>query len=227
MALSFVQNEKVLNMFFIVDVSGSMGSDSKIGTVNRAINNVIAEINGKLQSKLDATVVKLRVVTFCSKENEKVVKYVVGDERSGVDISSFVWKDISKEECYGGTPIGSAIDEVSKLFEENAYREYLGKRIAPPFLLLVSDGVPTEDMSMVEAAIDRMHTTTAGLQSVFTAIGIDCDDSDVAAGVLKRFGKNGYGSGNSADPEVLKDLIVNLTISSIKANKDDNRGDLL
>lgn len=200
---------KVLPIFFLVDVSGSMRHD-RIGAVNVAMRDVVAELKNKLApDNLDVSYV-VRVLTF----GRYGADYKYGTKSAGIPLAEYEWTEITDDECDGYTPMGECIEKVCEVFEDGVYPEYLGARIATPFVLLISDGEPNGNVDVKEIS-EKLFKTKVGNKSICVSIGISVDDNEVAKDVLKTFGKSGFVSADGSRPEELADLISKVTIASL------------
>ena len=209
---------KNLPIFFLVDVSGSMKHD-RIGAVNVAMRDVVAELKNKLApDNLDISYV-VRVLTF----GKHGADYKYGTMNAGIPLADYEWTEITDEECNGYTPMGECIEKVYEVFQDGVYPEYLGSRIATPFVLLISDGEPNGDVDVKEIS-EKLFETKVGNKSICVSIGISVEDNEVAKDVLKAFGKSGFVSADGSRPEELADLIAKVTVASLTTASDTGTG---
>jgi uncharacterized protein YegL len=135
----------------------------KIGTVNNAIQSAIPEM---ASAAADNPNVQLfaRTLRF-----ESEAKWVTN---GAVPIEEFAWDDLT---ATGGTSMGRAFDALAA---ELAIPP-MSERALPPVLVLLSDGMPTDDY---RAALDKLLRLPWGKKSVRVAISIghDADDSVLA-----------------------------------------------
>lgn len=121
---------KNLVMFYLIDTSGSMYG-KKIGSVNTAMEEIIAEIRTIGGSDSD---VKIAMLTFGGK-----CEWVQSEPES---VETFQWKNIEKP--FGLTPMGAAFEELNSKMSRNGFLKAPGLSFAP-IVILVSDGEPTDD----------------------------------------------------------------------------------
>lgn len=212
------KKKKTLPIFFLVDVSGTMKRD-RIGAVNIAMRDVVRELKNKIAQKNQDINYVIRVLTF----GRYGAQYKYGSLEQGIPLDQYGWTEISDEECDGYTPMGECIKLVSQAFAEGVYPEYLGRYLATPFILLISDGQPNGDVDVYEAT-NELRTTKIGSQSVIVSIGISVDDNEVAKDVLRHFGKSGFALGDGARPEELAELIKQITTASIDIASENRSG---
>jgi uncharacterized protein YegL len=159
---------RTLRFLVLTDVSGSMAGD-KIQTVNRAMRECIPEMRKNNQDNPFAAMF-VEVITFST----GAVWHL---PRTSVDELS--WKDLGAN---GVTDLGAAIDLVTEALDV----QNMGKRNLPPVLLLLSDGMPTDDW---ELALRRFEATPWGKPGrtvrIAVAIGEGADKR-----VLERFTGN-------------------------------------
>lgn len=124
---------RVMNLFFMVDTSGSM-EGGKIAATNNAIRNVIPIIEDISAKNPDAEI-KIAVMDFSDD-----VKWVYSEPRSPQD---FVWEDL---EAGGLTSLGEACVELSyKLSRKEGGYMTSASGSYQPAIILLSDGLPTDD----------------------------------------------------------------------------------
>lgn len=189
----------VQHLFFLIDVSGSMKNE-RIGIVNSVMKDLISELKSQSLKDMDRNY-KVRILTF----GGKGVQFKYGSLVQGILLDDYEWTDISDEECDGYTPMGECIDTVCQAFADGVYQEYLGQRIALPFVFLISDGQANGE-SDVKEATDRLFATRVGSRSLRVFIRINADDDGEAKTMLQRFGKYGYVCIDGANGEEINRL---------------------
>ena len=212
------KRNKTLPIFLLTDISGTM-KGNRARAVNVAMKDVVAELKNKLAPDNMDVNYNVRVLTF----GRYGAAYKYGTLTERIPLDEYEWTDITDEECDGYTPMGECIEMVCEAFEDGRYQEYLGKRLATPFVLLISDGQPNGDVD-VEEACHRLFATKVGNKSVCVSIGISEDDNEVAKDVLKTLGKSGYASGDGSKPEELVKLISLVTVASLSTASDTGDG---
>lgn len=155
---------KTLQIWILADCSSSM-ADEKIETVNRTMEECLSELIEHQEENPFADLF-LRCVAFNNNAFHHISELT--------PIKDVVWTPLRAE---GLTAMGGAIQLVS----EEMAPEKMGQRNAPPLLVLLSDGAPTDDF---KGALDRFNRTAWGTpgRTVRVAIGIGAAaDTDVLA----------------------------------------------
>lgn len=147
-----------LNFFWIVDCSGSMYGE-KIGTVNNAIQQTIPEMRSAAEDNPNAQLL-IRTLAFSDGANWLTA--------NPVPIESFVWNDLEADGC---TSLGQAFDLLAAQLDVSQ----LGTRALPPVLVLLSDGIPTDDW---KKPLERLQQLPWGKKAVKIAISIGSDADD-------------------------------------------------
>lgn len=154
--------QRPLHFFWIVDCSGSMHGD-KIGTVNNAIQSTIPEMVAAAEGNPNAQLY-VRTLKF-----ESDARWIT---EGAVPIENFAWNDLTAS---GGTSLGQAFD----LLASELTIPPMSERALPPVLVLLSDGMPTDDY---QTTLSKLLNLPWGKKSVRIAISIgnDADDSVLA-----------------------------------------------
>ena len=109
-----------------------------------------------------------------------------GDEaalhQTMVPASRAKWTDLTPR---GRTPMGSAFTQTRELLDD---AEAVPERAFPPTLVLVSDGMPTDDW---EAPLDALLSSPRGSRALRVAVGIGTDRTAEADEVLRTFSTPG------------------------------------
>jgi uncharacterized protein YegL len=135
----------------------------KIGTVNNAIQSTVPEMASAAADNPNARLF-VRTLRF-----ESDAKWVTS---GAVPIEEFAWGDLT---ATGGTSMGKALD----MLAAELTIPPMSERALPPVLVLLSDGMPTDDY---RTALDKLLRLPWGKKSVRIAISIghDADDSVLA-----------------------------------------------
>lgn len=162
---------RVLNLFLLVDTSGSMAGE-KIAAVNDAIRNTIPIVKDINDSNPDAEI-KVSALTFNGAHQ--------WTSPNPVEIDKFEWTDVIAN---GWTAMGAACYELNnKMSRTNGFLNSPSGSYAPVVILL-SDGAPTDDFdSGMKALLNNnwfKHSTRVAI-----AIG-----NDACIDVLKTFTGN-------------------------------------
>ncbi|MEV4715033.1 VWA domain-containing protein [Micromonospora sp. NPDC049374] len=156
----------------LADVSGSMEGD-KIIQLNRSIAGMFDAFGAE-----DSVRGEIHVAVVAFGGDEAVLHQAM------VPASRAVWVDLTPR---GRTPMGSAFTRVRELLDD---AEAVPERAFPPALVLVSDGMPTDDW---EAPLDDLLSSRWGSRALRVAVGIGTDRTAEADEVLRTFSTPGVG----------------------------------
>ena len=159
-------SSRVLKVYWLIDVSGSM-ADDKIGSVNRAIRECIVPMREAAEEHPEIRMY-VRVMKFSSSAQWHTVETKIDD---------FEWSDLSVD---GLTVTGEAL----KLMAQELTIEKMGKRAVPPVIILMSDGEATDDY---EGGINALLSERWGTKTARVAIAIG-QDANIAE--LSKFCSN-------------------------------------
>lgn len=141
-----------------------MSVDGKIQSLNLAVREAIPHLRGLARNTPFARML-IRAITFSDGARWHV--------EVPTPVDRFVWTDVT---AYGETDLGEALRLVRSSLDSDSFSYAL-----PPALVLVSDGLPTDDFS------ESLHDLLAhplGAKTVRVAVGIG-QDADTAT--LKDF----------------------------------------
>jgi uncharacterized protein YegL len=156
--------KRPLQFIWLVDCSGSM-KGKRIESLNFAIHECIKPMQDVADENPNAQIL-VRAIKFSNGAQWHISQ--------PTDIHDFKWSDVSAE---GVTDMGHALREVAKALELKSMPE----RGLPPVLVLLSDGMPTDDFNDgLKALMDQPW----GRKSVRIAVAIG-DDAD--EDVLRKF----------------------------------------
>ena len=162
---------RTLNIFLMVDTSGSMAGE-KIAAVNDAMRNIIPVINSISESNSEADI-KMAVMTFNSTWNWMTSQPQLP--------SDFIWND---QTAGGMTALGQSCEELDKrLSHKHGFLSPASGSYAPVVILL-SDGGPTDDFN---AGMAQLEQNAWFRRAIRIAIAIG-DDADID--VLETFAGN-------------------------------------
>lgn len=151
-----------LPIFILADTSGSMRGE-KINELNLALREMLTALNeaddirGKFQ---------LAVIGFGG--DVSLIQPL--EDISGITLEEMI--------ASGNTPMGQAFDTVSDMIED---RDVVSSRAYTPTIVLISDGLPTDDTSNGNyfdwEPLKRLHTAerTSKCQRLALGIGEDAD----------------------------------------------------
>jgi len=154
-----------LHFFILADCSGSMASDGKMQALNNAIRETLPHLVDVASQNPHANVL-VRAIGFSTG-----ARWHIGEP---TPVTRVVWEDL---ETGGYTDLGAALD----LLSPQLAPPLLEERSLPPAILLVSDGMPTDDY---RRALGRFLDEPMGRRAVRMAVGIG-RDADIE--VLERF----------------------------------------
>jgi uncharacterized protein YegL len=159
-----------LPVIVLADISGSMQAnelEDKIGVLNRSIAAMLSAF-----ADLDSArgQINVALVVFGGDEARLHLPMAPASEAR--------WTDMV---AGGGTPMGAAFDVARDILEDPAT---VVERAFEPTLVLVSDGVPTDDWS---PALDELLSSRRGAKALRIAIGIGTDRLPDADDVLAKF----------------------------------------
>jgi len=159
---------RLMPVILLLDTSGSMGIDGKIATLNDAVSRMI---NAFKQVEIPGCQTVISVVSFGG-----TAKIHIPATR----VSLIDWKPL---EADGNTPMGAAFKLVGEILKDPTK---VPERSFKPNLVLVSDGIPTDEW---EKHLSDLDESSHGKRAMRFAVGIG---ADLRLDVLKRFvGKDG------------------------------------
>lgn len=153
---------RVLNVFYLLDVSGSM-TGAKITMLNSAMEETTAELKKQAKNNADAEV-KVAVLTFssgCRWLNP------AGPESLEED---FIWEEL---QAGGLTDMGAALKELNDKLSRKQYLNALTGNYLP-VIIVMTDGGATDDYSKALAEI-RQNKWFQRATKIGFAIGEDAD----------------------------------------------------
>ncbi len=157
-----------LHFIFIADCSTSMKHSGKIEALNQAIRDALPDMCRVADENPNAEVL-VRAIAFSSGA------YWINPKP--VPVEDFIWQDL---EASGVTDLGAAIH----LLQEELQIPPMSERALPPVLVLISDGIPTDNY---EEALEELFKLPWGIKAVKLAIGIG---RGISERMLKKFINN-------------------------------------
>jgi uncharacterized protein YegL len=154
-----------LHFIWIADCSGSMRVDGKIQSLNTAIREAIPHMQ-KVASENPNAQVLVRALTFSSGAQWHISQ--------PTPVEEFKWVDLKAN---GETDMGKALSMVA----EQLRIPPMTDRALPPVLVLISDGLPTDNF---KKGLAELMEQAWGKKAVRMAIAIG---SDADHDVLQRF----------------------------------------
>jgi uncharacterized protein YegL len=160
---------RTMVLFFVIDTSGSMKDDGKIGAVNAAIDEVIPALQEVSDENADAQI-KIAALEFSSG-----ARWITAN--GPVEADQFHWNYIDAE---GTTDLGAACKALNEKLSTKGFMNEATGSFAPA-IFLMSDGEPTDDWQSGLNQLKQNNWFKAGVK-VAVAIG-DGANKDV----LKAF----------------------------------------
>jgi uncharacterized protein YegL len=201
---------KAMPILLLLDISGSMGVEGKIDSLNKAIKEMLAAL--KKEEAESETLFLVGAVTF-------------GNEVENIpftEVDKVPWQSLS---AGGQTPMGSAL-EMAKSMIENREEKMITGRAWAPAVVLVSDGrpYPEDENRKFERLLGPFINEGRSSKCDRWAMGIG---SDLDEQFLRRFAKPRQGPdqpdqffiGGAAEI-VLFFKRVTMTISKVLKSKD-------
>ncbi len=171
--------QKHLNMFFIVDVSGSMRKEGRIQAVNEAFTNMVPILREVQRDCMAEFELNIAIMTF-----DQEARWIVPP----TPILEYNHKEI---ECsQWGTYFSKAFKTLGGKLTKSEYMAYTGK-IVKPYIMLMTDGEPTEGDNY-EPEIDKLlkNDLFSQAQRFAVLIGNDTIHSASARATVEKFVSN-------------------------------------
>jgi uncharacterized protein YegL len=175
-----------LHFLILADCSGSMAADGKMQALNNAIRETLPHLVDVASQNPHANVL-VRAIAFSSGARWHI--------EHPTPVEQVAWDDL---DTGGYTDLGAALD----LLAPQLAPPHIEERSLPPAVLLISDGMPTDDY---KPALGRFLDEPMGRRAVRMAVGIG-RDADLE--VLERFvGSSEHGPVTANNPEQLIRMI--------------------
>lgn len=130
-----VPARRVLNVFYVLDVSGSM-SGAPIATLNMAMGETIEALKNEAKGNADA-ILRISVLQFSTG-----CKWVTSNGPEELE-GDFIWSDL---EAGGLTDMGAALNELDKKLSRSEYLSSITGNYLP-VIIFMTDGYATDDYS--------------------------------------------------------------------------------
>ncbi len=148
-----------LHLFFLIDASDSMSYGGKVETLNNAIREAIPHIR-EIAREAEGSI-KVHALSFSTG-----ARWIVNN----VDVRDFTWDNITTK---GVTDMGRGFE----ILAEKLSSDFQGERGYQPVMILLSDGLPTDDY---EAGLKKLKATKWGNKAIRISIAIGSEtDMDV------------------------------------------------
>ena len=189
---------RTMNLFFLVDTSGSMSGD-KIGAVNDAIRETVPDLKDLSSSNPDAAI-KIAALQFDTD--------VCWLNPQPIDSEDFYWSDLR---AGGLTALGLALNNLNEKLSKTQFLQEAAGSYAP-VLILLSDGGPTDDYSSALNNIKQNNWFKYAIK-IAIAIGNDADKE-----MLTQFAGNSEAVIEVHNKAALKAIIKFVSITSSQVN---------
>lgn len=157
-------------VLILADISGSMADDGKMKVLNSSLASMIRDFAAEDSPNGEIIV---GVVTFG--DDKAVLHHPL------IPAKQARWTDMLPA---GNTPLGKAIDLVCDLLADE---DAIPKWSSAPTIVLVSDGIPTDDW---RRPLERLLTSQRGAQAVRLAVVIGSEAAQSSYHVLESFVAN-------------------------------------
>jgi uncharacterized protein YegL len=175
-----------LHFFVLADCSGSMAADGKMAALNNAIRETLPHLVDVADQNPHAQVL-VRIIRFATGADWHL--------ETPTPVRDLRWSELQSG---GYTDLGAAFDLLIPQLRTPPMEE----RALPPAILLVSDGMPTDEY---HAALSRLLAEPMGAKAIRMAVGIG---RDVDLAVLDQFcASEDHGPVTANNPEQLVRLI--------------------
>jgi uncharacterized protein YegL len=153
-------SKKTMNVFVLVDTSGSMSIEGRMETLGAMMEDIIPELRAA-QSAHDFADMQIQVIDFSTEAG-----WCTEQSQS---IHNFSWPQLM---AIGFTNLGAAV----RLLVEAVSPETMTSDKLPPVLILISDGAPTDDWESELRVLNATDWGGLGRSTRFgIAIGGDAD----------------------------------------------------
>lgn len=160
--------KRELVVFYVLDTSGSMNDDGKIGILNEAMRETTNVLTDIAKSNSDAEL-KIAVLQFNSG-----AQWVTED--GPVYLEDFTWDDLS---AGGLTDVGEALKELyDKMSRETFLKSETGQFL--PIVIFMSDGYPTDNWEKKLAELKNTNKWFARATKIGFALGEEADEKILA-----------------------------------------------
>lgn len=197
--------QKLLNLFFIVDISGSMRFHGRIEAVNEAFEQMIPELQ-KLQKESQSEFeLRIAIMTF-----DQHARWIVDP----TPILEYHHEEIQCSQWV--TYFSAAFRTLGEKLSRSEYMAHQGK-VAQPYIMLLTDGEPTKDDDY-QPELDKLLENSWFTQSQRFAvlIGEDTINSPAAREAVGKFVTNpGEGIINAADAVAIAAEVQAKTIHTV------------
>lgn len=220
-SMSTKGTQKLLNTFFVVDISGSMRAEGRIDAVNEAFIQMVPILRQVQLDCLSEFELRIAIMTFDASARWIVAPTPILDyNHEEIDCSQWV--------TYYSRAFRTLGDKLTK----GEYMAHTGK-IAQPYIMFMTDGAPTKEDNY-EPELDKLQENSwfKSAQRFAVLIGKDTINNPSARAAVEKFVSDSTeGIINAADASVIAAEIQAKTIHTVvnmtKHNVIDDLGGLL
>ena len=197
---------KLLNIIFIVDVSGSMRGEKRIDAVNEAFTQMIPALRQIQMECMSEFELNISIMTF-----DQDARWIVNP----TPIMEYDHNDIACSEWV--TYFSNAFRKMREKLTRKEFMAHTGK-IAQPYIMFMTDGEPT-DGDNYESELDTLleNGWFTNSQRFAVLIGKDAINSSSARRAVSKFVSNAEeGIINAADAAAIAAEVQAKTIHTIQ-----------
>lgn len=216
---SVARHRQILNLLFMIDVSGSMRGQ-RIGMVNYALENIFKELKRRDEAN---AVIKVGLMEFSEEAEWLTPRPVLLDDFVFTKIQAQPWL----------TNFGPAFDKLREKLSRNAFMDPDVGEYFAPVILFITDGEPT-DVAEYPDALARLSRNGWFKQAArfAIAVGEEARNENVAR-LLSSFTGDAKNVRYADEGEALCSLIqyvairasqVQTSMVSVGGNTDKNNG---
>lgn len=197
---------KLLNIIFIVDISGSMRGEKRIDAVNEAFTQMIPALRQIQMDSMSEFELKISIMTF-----DQDARWIVNP----TPIMEYDHNDIACSEWV--TFFSNAFRKLGEKLTREEFMAHTGK-IAQPYIMFMTDGEPTPEDNYepeLDALLENGWFTNS--QRFAVLIGKDAINSTSARNAVSKFVSNPEeGIINAADAATIAAEVQAKTIHTIQ-----------
>ena len=197
---------KLLNIFFIVDVSGSMRFEGRIEAVNEAFTQMIPALRQIQMDSMSEFELRIAIMTF-----DQTARWIVAP----TPIMEYNHEEIKCSEWV--TYFSEAFKVLGEKLTRKAYMAHSGK-IAAPYIMFLTDGEPDKDDNY-KPELDSLlgNGWFKASQRFAVLIGKDTINSPAARAAVSKFvTSEAEGIINAADAAAIAAEVQAKTIHTIQ-----------
>lgn len=199
------QTPRTLPVILLLDTSGTMSENNKIGVMNSAVKDMLS--NFKRYSNTIASI-STAIITFGGASARIHLPITAVDE---LDLAA-----LQDMDARGMTPMGEAISIAKAMIEE---KDQIPSRAYRPTVVLVTDGMPNDRW---EEPLDEFKSEGRSAKCYRMAMGIGVEQGSEAYDVLKRFASDEEQVFDASDATEISKFFRYVTMSTTSRIKTAN-----